>query len=106
MPEAQITSSDAHQYRQGFGTCTVSHIACRLAQSPRGPWLVPATESWLLPPRRSIAKLGSAKELRLDTENAQLRQLLLQAGIDAAEQKVMDGLHRLLLEELHHRIKN
>jgi two-component sensor histidine kinase len=50
--------------------------------------------------------LGSAKELRLDTENAQLRQLLAQAGIDAAEQKVMDGLQRLLLEELHHRIKN
>jgi two-component sensor histidine kinase len=50
--------------------------------------------------------LVSAKELWLDTENAQLRQLLAQAGIDAAEQKVMDGLHRLLLEELHHRIKN
>jgi two-component sensor histidine kinase len=50
--------------------------------------------------------LGSAKELRLDTENAQLRQLLAQAGVDAAEQKVMDGLQRLLLEELHHRIKN
>ena len=48
----------------------------------------------------------SAKELRLDTENANLRQLLAQAGIDAAEQKVMEGLQRLLLEELHHRIKN
>ena len=48
----------------------------------------------------------SAKELRLDTENAKLRQLLAQAGIDAAEQKVMEGLQRLLLEELHHRIKN
>jgi hypothetical protein len=50
--------------------------------------------------------LGSAKELRLDVENANLRQLLAQAGIDAAEQKVMEGLQRLLLEELHHRIKN
>ena len=48
----------------------------------------------------------SAKELRLDTENATLRQLLAQAGIDAAEQKVMESLQRLLLEELHHRIKN
>ncbi len=48
----------------------------------------------------------SAKELRLDTENAKLRQLLAQAGIDAAEQKVMEGLQRLLLEELHPRIKN
>ncbi|HEY6619765.1 MAG TPA: sensor histidine kinase [Steroidobacteraceae bacterium] len=48
----------------------------------------------------------SAKELRLDTENATLRQLLAQAGIDAAEHKVMEGVQRLLLEELHHRIKN
>ncbi len=48
----------------------------------------------------------TAKELRLDIENAELRQLLAQAGIDAAEQKVMEGLQRLLLEELHHRIKN
>ena len=48
----------------------------------------------------------SAKELRLDTENAELRQLLAQAGIDAAEQKVLESLQRLLLEELHHRIKN
>ena len=50
--------------------------------------------------------MGSAKELRLDTENAQLRQLLAQAGIDAAEHKVLEGVQRLLLEELHHRIKN
>jgi two-component sensor histidine kinase len=50
--------------------------------------------------------LVSAKELRLELENAQLRQLLAQAGIDAAEQKVMEGMQRLLLEELHHRIKN
>jgi two-component sensor histidine kinase len=50
--------------------------------------------------------LVSAKELRLDIENAELRQLLAQSGIDAAEQKVMEGLQRLLLEELHHRIKN
>jgi two-component sensor histidine kinase len=57
-------------------------------------------------PHGSVAKLGSAKELRLDVENANLRQLLAQAGIDAAEQKVMEGLQRLLLEELHHRIKN
>src|ERR1044071_8991779 len=42
---------------------------------------------------------ASEEELRLDIENARLRQLLAQAGIDA-------GLQRLLLEELHHRIKN
>jgi two-component sensor histidine kinase len=31
---------------------------------------------------------------------------LAKAGIDAAEKKVMEGLQRLLLEELHHQIKN
>src|SRR5664279_1565093 len=50
--------------------------------------------------------LTSEKEIRLDIENAQLRRLLAQAGVNAAEQKVMEGVQRLLLEELHHRIKN
>jgi two-component sensor histidine kinase len=50
--------------------------------------------------------LASEKEIQLDIENAQLRRLLAQAGVDAAEQKVMEGVQRLLLEELHHRIKN
>ena len=39
----------------------------------------------------SIVKLVSERELRLDFENAKLRQLLAQAGIDAAEQKVMEA---------------
>ena len=50
--------------------------------------------------------LASEKELRLDIENAHLRRLLAQAGVDAAEHKVMEDVQRLLLEELHHRIKN
>ncbi len=50
--------------------------------------------------------MASEKELRLDAENADLRRLLAQAGIDAAEHKVLEALQRLLLEELHHRIKN
>jgi two-component sensor histidine kinase len=50
--------------------------------------------------------LASEKELRLDIENARLRQLLAQAGIDAAERELVEGFQRLLLEELHHRIKN
>jgi two-component sensor histidine kinase len=50
--------------------------------------------------------LVSATEVRLNIENEKLRQLLAQAGINAAEHKVMEGLQRLLLEELHHRIKN
>ncbi len=46
------------------------------------------------------------EEIRLETENTDLRRLLAQAGIDAAEHKAADRLQRILLEELHHRVKN
>ncbi len=48
----------------------------------------------------------AADEIKLETENANLRLLLQQAGIDAEQHKVADELHRILLEELHHRVKN
>jgi two-component sensor histidine kinase len=61
--------------------------------------------------------LKSIKEIALEAENAGLRDLLTQAGIDAArilaqagldatENEVAKRLQRLLLEELHHRVKN
>lgn len=46
------------------------------------------------------------EEIRLETENTSLRRLLAQAGVDAAEHKVAEKLQRILLEELHHRVKN
>lgn len=46
------------------------------------------------------------EEFRLETENLDLRRLLAKAGIDAAEQEVARKLQRVLLEELHHRVKN
>jgi two-component sensor histidine kinase len=59
----------------------------------------------------------SLTESILAAENAGLRELLAQAGIDAArllaqagidatEGETARGLQRLLLEELHHRVKN
>jgi two-component sensor histidine kinase len=61
--------------------------------------------------------LSSPKETALEAENADLRELLTQAGIDAArilkqagidaiENEVAKRLQHLLLEELHHRVKN
>jgi two-component sensor histidine kinase len=61
--------------------------------------------------------LSSPKETALEAENADLRDLLTQAGIDAArilkqagidaiENEVAKRLQHLLLEELHHRVKN
>jgi two-component sensor histidine kinase len=57
------------------------------------------------------------KEATLEVENADLRSLLMQAGIDAAhilakagidatENEAAKRAQRLLLEELHHRVKN
>jgi two-component sensor histidine kinase len=63
------------------------------------------------------AETKSLKEDALEAEVAGLRELLNQAGVDAAlllaqagleatENEVAKRLQRLLLEELHHRVKN
>jgi two-component sensor histidine kinase len=48
----------------------------------------------------------TAGEIRLELENADLRQLLAQAGIDAAQHDLAEKLQHVVLEELHHRVKN
>ena len=64
-----------------------------------------------------VSNPKSLKETALEEENAGLRGLLAQAGIDAArilkqagidatENEVAKRLQHLLLEELHHRVKN
>src|SRR6476646_2584490 len=50
--------------------------------------------------------ISEDEEVRLEAENLDLRRLLAQAGIDAAEQKVAEKLQRMMVEELHHRVKN
>jgi two-component sensor histidine kinase len=50
--------------------------------------------------------MATEDELRLEIENVDLRRLLAQAGLDAADQKVTERLQRLVLEELHHRVQN
>ncbi len=50
--------------------------------------------------------MSTEDDLRLEVENIDLRRLLAQAGIGAAEHKVLEQLQRLLVEELHHRVKN
>lgn len=46
------------------------------------------------------------EELRLQAENLDLRRLLQQAGVNAAERRTVEQLQTLLVGELHHRIKN
>jgi two-component sensor histidine kinase len=50
--------------------------------------------------------MATEGEFRLELENASLRKLLEQAGVDAAQRDVAERLQRLILEELHHRVKN
>ena len=47
-------------------------------------------------------------DLRLLLEQAKIdaRGILAQAGIDAKERETADRLQQLILEELHHRIRN
>jgi hypothetical protein len=62
-------------------------------------------------------EVTTPKEDALEAENTGLRQtlaqagidasqLLAKAGIDASQQEAAARLQRLLLEELHHRVKN
>jgi len=46
------------------------------------------------------------REVELENESARLRQLIMQAGVDAGASDVADQLQKLLITELHHRVKN
>ncbi len=50
--------------------------------------------------------LAFDEEIRLEAEILDLRRLLAKAGITAAEHEAAQELQRLVLEELHHRVKN
>ncbi len=50
--------------------------------------------------------ISDDEEFRLEAENLDLRRLLKQAGLDAAEHEVAQKLQRIMVEELHHRVKN
>ena len=83
--------------------------------------IVPNTTGWpadqplhmepIAPPPRSAQEVALAAEndsLRLLLEQAGIdaKTLLVQAGIDAKEREAADKLQKLILGELHHRIKN
>jgi len=80
-----------------------------------GAPLTPTNESSSGPPIDALPR--SAHEVALSAENDSLRllleqagidakALLAQAGIDAKEREAADKLQKLILGELHHRIKN
>ena len=58
------------------------------------------------PPSEFLAAENISLRLLLAQAEIDARGLLAQAGIDAREREAADRLQKLILEELHHRIKN
>ena len=58
------------------------------------------------PPQEFLAAENVSLRLLLAQAEIDARGLLAQAGIDAREREAADKLQKLILEELHHRIKN
>jgi two-component sensor histidine kinase/CheY-like chemotaxis protein len=82
---------------------------------PEAPLMLPSEEvdpgTAIDPPSRSAHETALSAEndsLRLLLEQAGIdaKALLAQAGIDAKEREAADKLQKLILGELHHRIKN
>jgi two-component sensor histidine kinase len=60
----------------------------------------------LTPPQELLAAENVSLRLLLTQAEVNAQALLAQAGIDAREREASDKLQKLILEELHHRIKN
>src|ERR1700739_4549553 len=58
------------------------------------------------PPQDFLAAENVSLRLLLEQAEINAQELLAQAGIDAKEREASDRLQKLILEELHHRIKN
>jgi two-component sensor histidine kinase len=58
------------------------------------------------PPQEFLAAENVSLRLLLAQAEINAQELLDQAGIDAREREASDKLQKLILEELHHRIKN
>ena len=60
----------------------------------------------LTPPQEFLAAENVSLRLLLTQAEVNAQALLAQAGIDAKEREASDKLQKLIVEELHHRIKN
>ena len=66
----------------------------------------PAGDVASSPTQEFLAVENDSLRLLLEQAGVDARALLAQAGIDAEEREASDRLQKLILEELHHRIKN
>jgi two-component sensor histidine kinase len=58
------------------------------------------------PEQESLTAENDSLRLLLEQAGIDAKALLAQAGIDAKEREAADKLQKLILDELHHRIKN
>src|SRR2546429_1287885 len=63
-------------------------------------------DAGVAPPQEFLAAENVSLRLLLAQAEIDAQGLLAQAGIDAKEREAADKLQKLILEELHHRIKN
>ena len=68
--------------------------------------LAPLQPAVVLNPAASLTAENDSLRLLLEQASIDANALLAQAGIDAKEREAADKLQKLILEELHHRIKN
>jgi two-component sensor histidine kinase/ActR/RegA family two-component response regulator len=66
----------------------------------------PIQPTAVLTPAASLTAENDSLRLLLEQASIDANALLAQAGIDAKEREAADNLQKLILEELHHRIKN
>jgi two-component sensor histidine kinase len=78
-------------------------ISVGMLKIDRGP---PDLKDDLTLPQELLAAENVSLRLLLTQAEVNAQALLAQAGIDAKEREVSDKLQKLILEELHHRIKN
>jgi two-component sensor histidine kinase len=64
------------------------------------------SEATSAPTNKSLTAENDSLRLSLEQAGIDAQVLLAQAGIDAKEREAADKLQKLILEELHHRIKN
>src|ERR1700724_3481462 len=78
-------------------------ISLGMLKIDRGP---PDLIADLTLPQELLAAENVSLRLLLTQAEVNAQALLAQAGIDARERETSDKLQKLILEELHHRIKN
>lgn len=117
LVSGQVNLSDAEKPEESrfFGKPLVSdHMIAELQQMAGlgnlkvipNDAIVMAVEDLAIISERNLTAENGSLRLLLAQATIDAKVLLAQAGIDAEEREAADKLQKLILEELHHRIKN